>query len=50
MVSMYGKSEPHSLICNHQRYKFNCSEMNPKVQTGLKMASSTVKPKSLEKV
>lgn len=50
IVSMYRKGEPHLLICNHQRYKLNRSEMNAKGQTRLKMASATVEPKSLEKV
>lgn len=45
---MSRKGEPNSLKCDHEECELDHSKMNPKVQTGLKMASVFVEPKSLE--
>lgn len=45
---MSRKGESTSLKCGHQVCELDHSEMNLKVQTGLKMASVFVEPKSLE--
>lgn len=49
-VSIYGKGEPNSLIYSRQVCQLHDSEMNSKVQTGLKMVSAIVEPRSLKEV
>ena len=46
---MYGKNKPDPLTYSNQGYELDHLEKNPKVQTGLKIASACTETKSLER-